>query len=74
MLAGMFASVLILFFLVLVWFIGLIWALVDIARQKRDTGYKIIWALICVFFGLVGILVYYLVEVRKRRKREEEEV
>ena len=74
MLAGIFAGTLILFFLVLVWLIALIWSLADIARQKRDAGYKIIWALVCIFFGLVGILAYYFVEVRRRKRREEKEV
>jgi len=65
------SSVLILFILILVWFVGLLWALIDIARQRKDTGYKIIWGLICLLFGLIGILVYYFVEVRKRKKEAE---
>lgn len=71
MIGELWASTLILFILILVWFVGLLWALIDIARQKRDTGYKIIWGLICLLFGLIGILVYYFAEVRKRKKEVE---
>jgi len=60
--------VLFLLFIFFVWVFGLLWALIDIARQKRDLGYKIIWVLICLIFGLIGVLAYYFVEVRRRRK------
>lgn len=46
-------------------FIGFIWALIDIARAKKDTGYKIIWLLICLILGIFGVLIYYFAEKRK---------
>lgn len=42
------------------------WALIDIAGAKRDTGYKLIWALICFFVWAIGPTLYYFLEVRKR--------
>ena len=49
--------------------IAFIWALIDIARTKKDFGYKIIWVLICLILGIIGVLIYYFVEVKKRKKR-----
>ena len=46
-------------------FIAFIWALIDIARAKKDTGYKIIWVLICFLLGIIGVIIYYFVEKRK---------
>jgi Na+-driven multidrug efflux pump len=74
---GMFAPWMWLFGLF--WLISLvfiIWALIDIARADKDTGYKIIWAAIAIFLGLIGVFLYYLLEKgshskesQKRRKR-----
>jgi len=41
--------------------IALIWAIIDIANADEDTGYKIIWLLICLFLGIIGVLLYYFV-------------
>lgn len=38
-----------------------LWALVDIAKSEMEEGTKIVWALIVLFFNLIGVLVYYLV-------------
>jgi len=46
-------------------FIAFIWALIDIARAKKDAGYKIIWLVICLVLGIIGVLIYYFVEKRK---------
>ena len=56
----------------LVSLVFIVWSLVDIAGTKKDTGYKLIWAAIVVFLGLIGVLLYYLFEKRERvhtRKR-----
>jgi hypothetical protein len=60
---GMFAPW--MWFFGLFWLISLvfiIWALIDIARADKDTGWKIIWAAISIFLGLLGVLLYYLIE------------
>jgi zinc transporter ZupT len=51
---------------VIISFVAFIWALIDIARSKKDTGWKIVWALICFILGVIGALVYYFVEKRKK--------
>ena len=47
-------------------FLLTLWALIDIARAEKDTGYKIIWALISIFLGAVGATLYYALEARKK--------
>lgn len=48
-----------------------LWALIDIARVKRDFGYKLIWILISIFLGGFGATLYYFLEVRKRGENKE---
>ena len=48
--------------LMLINIVVILWALIDIARSKGDTGYKLIWAFICVIFGIIGAIIYYFVE------------
>ncbi len=43
-------------------FVAIIWALIDISHAKKDTGYKFIWALICIVLGLFGVLIYFFIE------------
>jgi hypothetical protein len=57
-------------FMMLYWLISLVfivWALVRIASSKRDAGYKLIWAGIVIFLGIIGALVYYLLEADRKR-------
>ncbi len=42
------------------WLILFIWALLDIIRANKDTGWKVIWILVCFIFPVVGTIVYYL--------------
>lgn len=48
--------------LMLINIVAILWALIDIARSKGDTGYKLIWAFICVIFGIIGAIIYYFAE------------
>jgi len=48
--------------LLLINIVAILWALVDIARARGDTGYKLIWAFICIAFGIVGAIIYYFAE------------
>ena len=54
----------------IVWFIigiiAFLWALIDIAKAKKDTGWKIIWVIICLLLGIIGVIIYYFVEKRKK--------
>jgi uncharacterized membrane protein YhaH (DUF805 family) len=55
--------------LLIVWIIAFFWALIDIANQKgKDTGWKIIWVLICFILPIIGLVVYYYASGRKKKK------
>jgi heme/copper-type cytochrome/quinol oxidase subunit 2 len=60
-----------LFWLISIVFI--IWAWIDIARADKDVGWKIIWAILTLFLGLIGVLLYYIIEFRERREKETTE-
>ncbi len=47
--------------------VAIVWALIDISHVKKDAGYKLIWAFICIVLGLVGVLIYYISEKNKRQ-------
>jgi len=49
-----------------VYYVLLILALVDIARAQNEGNWKLMWALISIFAGLIGIAVYYFVGRRDR--------
>ncbi len=48
--------------------IFILWALIDISHAKKDTGYKLIWTLICVVLGIIGVILYYLIEKQNKRR------
>jgi uncharacterized membrane protein YhaH (DUF805 family) len=53
----------------LVCIIAFFWALIDIANQKgKDTGWKLVWVLICLILPVIGVIVYYFVSGRKKKK------
>ncbi len=43
----------------ILWLILFVWALLDIIKAKKDTGWKLIWIIICLAFPLAGTIVYY---------------
>ncbi len=47
------------------WLILFVLAVMDIARADKATGWKLMWALVCLVFPVVGAIVYYFV-ARKR--------
>jgi membrane protein implicated in regulation of membrane protease activity len=49
-----------------VYYVLLILALVDIARAQNEGNWKLMWALISIFAGIIGIAVYYFVGRRDR--------
>jgi NADH:ubiquinone oxidoreductase subunit 6 (subunit J) len=42
------------------WLILFVWALLDIIKAHKDTGWKLIWIIVCLAFPLAGVIVYYL--------------
>ena len=55
--------------MMLYWLVSIVftvWALIRIAGSRKDAGYKIIWAAIVVFLGLLGVLLYYVLEMKER--------
>jgi hypothetical protein len=48
--------------------IAILWALIDISHTKKDTGYKLIWALICILLGIIGVIIYYFVEKSNKHR------
>jgi len=55
------------FFLIMAaYYVFLILALVDIARAQNEGNWKLMWALISIFAGLIGMAVYWFVGRRDR--------
>jgi len=68
---GWFFSIMILFYCVFflimaAYYVFLILALVDIARAQNEGNWKLMWALISIFAGLIGMAVYWFVGRRDR--------
>jgi hypothetical protein len=66
-----FFSIMILFYCVFflimaAYYVFLILALVDIARAGNKGNWKLMWALISIFAGLIGMAVYWFVGRRDR--------
>lgn len=41
-----------------------IWALVHLLASEKSTNEKILWALVILFAGFIGAIIYYFLEVR----------
>jgi hypothetical protein len=55
----------------LLWLIGLIaviWAVIDIVKQKKETGWKLIWLIISILLSVIGVILYYFISGRKKGK------
>ena len=55
----------------LLWLIGLvavIWAVIDIVKQKKETGWKLIWLIITILLSVIGVILYYFISGRKKSK------
>ncbi len=44
-----------------------VWAIVDIAKAKNKDEWKLMWILICLFLGLIGVLIYTIVGRSERK-------
>lgn len=47
--------------------IAFFWALINILTAKNDTNWKILWVLLCLFLGIIGVIIYLCIG-RKERK------
>jgi flagellar biosynthesis/type III secretory pathway M-ring protein FliF/YscJ len=54
--------------------IAFIWALVDILKSDISTLTKVGWVVLCIFLGVIGVIVYYFVVKRKKSPKEESKV
>ena len=50
----------------LIGFIAVIWAIIDIVKQKKETGWKLIWVIISLVLGVIGVVLYYFISGRKK--------
>lgn len=46
---------------VLIWVVLSVFALIDLFKSNRDSGAKLIWALVIVVMPFVGTILYYLI-------------
>lgn len=53
----------------IIYFVYLIWAIVDIVKADKSSNWKLTWILIVLFLGPIGIIIYFLFG----RKQKEEE-
>jgi|GEM_PF-2613134 uncharacterized protein with PQ loop repeat len=44
-------------------------AMIDILKSKKSTKYKLVWLTICLILGVIGALIYFLVERKVLRFR-----
>ena len=64
----LFAGIGLLWLLIVIASLALmIWAILDIVKAKNKDNFKVIWILVVVLLGLIGIIIYYFVG-RKERK------
>ena len=68
---GMKLSVIILVFvwvLAIASLVAFIWALVNILGADNDSGWKILWVVVCFFLGLLGVIIYLFIGMKSRIK------
>ena len=67
-LGAIFGGIGLLWLLVMIASIALvIWAVLDIIKAKNKDNFKVIWILVVVLLGLIGVAIYYFVG-RKDKK------
>ncbi|HIJ99188.1 TPA: PLDc_N domain-containing protein [archaeon] len=53
--------------LVILSLVGVIWAVIDIIRAKNEgDNWKVIWILVVVILGILGVAIYYFVGRKER--------
>ena len=51
-----------------------IWALIDCVNSKRDTGEKLLWILIILFFNILGSILYLVIGRKNERNASKVKV
>ena len=54
--------------IVLFFLIAFFWTLIHLLTGKNETTWKLLWAIIIIFLGPVGVILYLFIG-RKERKR-----
>lgn len=49
--------------------IAFIPALVSIIRSGKGVKYKLVWIFLCLILGAIGILIYFIIERKKKSAR-----
>jgi len=44
-------------------------ALIDLLKSKKSTKYKLVWIVIFLILGIIGVLIYFLMERKILRFR-----
>jgi uncharacterized protein with PQ loop repeat len=44
-------------------------AMIDILKSKKGMKYKLVWLAICLILGVIGVLIYFLIEKKVLRFR-----
>ena len=52
--------------LVILSIVAWIWAIIDIAKAENDSDWKLIWILVVVLVGIIGVIIYYFAGRPKR--------
>ena len=48
--------------------VAVIWAIIDIVQAKNEAMWKVLWVVVSLFLGIIGVAIYYFVG-RKSRKQ-----
>jgi len=67
------AEVILMLLILLVTLVIPIIALVDILKSKFEGNNKIVWVLVVLFLGLLGVILYYFIG-RKQRVQENQNI
>jgi uncharacterized membrane protein len=44
-------------------------AMIDILKSRKSTKYKLVWLAICLILGVIGALIYFMIEKKMLRFR-----
>ena len=47
--------------------VAVLWALYNILTAKNETNWKILWALVVFFLGIIGVIAYVLIGKKERQ-------
>ncbi|MFA4819653.1 MAG: PLD nuclease N-terminal domain-containing protein [Candidatus Aenigmatarchaeota archaeon] len=56
--------------LFIIWIAIFIWALIDMLKASKESGWKILWFIVIVLLPLLGVILYYFIGMEQGRKRK----